>query len=120
MSDHDPAGARPDFEGLEAWCRESRSWRIASATVLLLVGLGASAWAVSSGQAQLDPPTPLLFGVVLAATSLLPLAQALERSDWLRLVAALRGRWEAEDDPDARRRVAAGLERWIERLGGSR
>ena len=62
----------------------------------------------------------MIWVLVLAATSLLPLAQALERSDWLRLVAALRGRWEAEDDPDARRRVAAGLERWIERLGGSR
>lgn len=112
----EPSSARPEFERLEAWCRDSRRWRVASGLVPLLVGLATIAMA--SRAEGLEAQVQWGFGAALCVAAMLPGVQALERSEWLRLLAALRERWDAQGDAEARRGVEATLRRLTtERMG---
>lgn len=112
---------RPDFEGLETWCLASRRWRLATGLVPLLVGLVSIAWGLSGSPEGLQQQTQLLFGGALCIAAVLPVVQARERSDWLRLLGVFRARWdEGSDggaDEDERRRLEALVRRLrIERM----
>lgn len=92
VADQDAPPVRPDFEGMEAWCRGSRKRRLLYGLIPLIAGI-ASALAASFRAPDSD--IQVLFGALLTCTSVLPGKQYLDRSDWLQGVAILRKRWDA-------------------------